>query len=160
MSKKDTRNNSKKDDGANAEAAASQSTPSGLSSISGIISFICDAFFSSLFASLKDNLIQGAAEFVDMLQAKVLSLQKKMIRNAVAAIGVAVCVAMSIVSLLLALGFYLADNLHWPRYVIFLLVGVILLCIAALLKWNHSYVPRSELESPESESSESARDQP
>jgi len=89
---------------------------------------ILSHFFSVLFSSIKDRVTQGADAILDHMEERILALQKKMIRN----FFIMLCISAGIVALLLSLCFYLVDALHWPRYIIFLILGVLLLVIASV----------------------------
>ncbi len=85
-------------------------------------------FFSSLFSSLKDRIAKGADEILDHVEEKVLVLQKKMLRH----FFIMLCIGAGIAALLLSLCFYLIDALQWPRYLVFLVLGLLLLIIASV----------------------------
>ena len=86
------------------------------------------SFFGGLFSSIKDRVAQGADAIIDHMEERILALQKKMLRN----LFIMLCILAGIVALLLSLCFYLVDVLNWPRYVIFLVLGVLLLIIASV----------------------------
>lgn len=83
-------------------------------------------FFGALFSSLKNLIAKGADAILDHLGERVLVLQKKMIRH----LFIALCIGAGILALLLSLRYYLTDTLHLPRYIIFLILGVVLVIIA------------------------------
>lgn len=85
-------------------------------------------FFGVLFSSIKNRVTQGADAIIDHMEERILALQKKMLRN----LFIMLCISAGIAALLLSLCFYLVDALHWPRYVIFLVLGVLLLIIASV----------------------------
>ena len=86
------------------------------------------SFFGSLFSSVKENIKQGASDILDNLQLRVLNLQRKLLRH----LFIVICIGAAVAFLLLSLCFYLTDVLQWPRYAVFLALGVILLCIASI----------------------------
>ncbi|HLC61501.1 MAG TPA: hypothetical protein VJI52_00605 [Candidatus Nanoarchaeia archaeon] len=86
------------------------------------------SFFGGLFSSIKDRVTQGADAVLDHIEERIVSLQKKLLRN----LFIMLCISAGIAALLLSLCFYLVDVLHWQRYVIFLVLGALLLIIASV----------------------------
>ena len=86
------------------------------------------SFFGGLFSSIKDHVTHGADVILDHIEERILELQKKMIRN----FFIMLCIGAGIVALLLSLCFYLTDILRWPRYAIFLVIGILLLITASV----------------------------
>ena len=94
------------------------------SKVGGIIS----SFFGSLFSSIQDRFTEGAEKIMDHVEARVLTLQKKLLRNLI----MALCIAAGVLALVLSLFFYLLDTLHWQRSGIFLMIGAAFLILVSL----------------------------
>jgi len=85
-------------------------------------------FLSSIFSSLKNSIAKGADEILDHMEERIMGLQKKMLRH----FFIMLCIGAGIAALLLSLCFYLIDALQWPRYMVFLVLGLVLLIIASV----------------------------
>ncbi len=94
----------------------------------GKIRSMASIFFNALFSTVKERVERGGDAIYERFEEKVILLQKKMLRH----IFIMICILIGIISLLLALSFYLIDALHWPRYIIFLILGALLLIIASV----------------------------
>ena len=94
------------------------------SKFGGIIS----SFFGSLLSSVQNHFTAGAENIMDHVEARVIALQKKLLRN----LFIAFCIAAGALALVLSLCFYLLDTLHWQRAEIFLVIGITLIILASV----------------------------
>ncbi|HLP79254.1 MAG TPA: hypothetical protein VK158_01330 [Acidobacteriota bacterium] len=95
---------------------------SSLGLVGSTMTALVQSILQGFVQTIQDTLQQTTEKILDVIQLKAMQMQKRSLQL----LTLFACLLSCAVFLVLALSFYLTDELNLPRYVLFLVLAIIL----------------------------------